>query len=56
MIKVCYDERFKDVPKILETPYVKSGSESYPPYKYEIEMIRKGEFDPELLEKIVKEV
>lgn len=56
LMKFVLDERFKDVPKILETPYVKSGNNSYPPYKYEIEMIRNGVFDPKLLDKIVKEV
>lgn len=56
LMKFVKDERFISVPKILETPYVKSGNDSYPPYKYEIEMIRKGEFDPDLLEKIVKGV
>ena len=55
LMKFVNDERFASVPKILETPYVKSGSESYPPYKYEIEMIRNGVFDSELLEKIIKE-
>ncbi len=56
LMKFITDERFKDIPKILETPYVKSGDNSYPPYKYEIAMIRSGEFDPLLLEKIIKEV
>lgn len=49
---------FENVPKILETPYIPSPSnpkKSYAPYKYEIQMLRKGEFDPELKEKIIKE-
>jgi deoxyribonuclease-4 len=45
LIKIIYDGRFKDIPKILETPYVTKDDESkekiYPPYKYEIDMIRK---------------
>lgn len=48
---------FENVPKILETPYVPSPDipkKSYAPYKYEIEMLRKGIFDPDLKEKIVK--
>ena len=47
---------FEKVPKILETPYVKEseGKKSYPPYKYEIEMLKSGVFDPDLKEKIVK--
>ncbi|MBR7042144.1 MAG: deoxyribonuclease IV [Bacilli bacterium] len=47
LIKIIYDERFKDIPKILETPYV---DKLYPPYKYEIEMIRKKEFNDSLLD------
>lgn len=49
LIKVIYNERLKDVPKILETPYVDKG---FAPYKYEIEMIRNRKFDPDLIEKI----
>lgn len=48
---------FENVPKILETPYIPSPAnpkKSYAPYKYEIEMLRKGEFDPELKEKIIQ--
>lgn len=48
---------FENVPKILETPYIPSPTnpkKSYAPYKYEIEMLRKGEFDPELKEKIIQ--
>ena len=48
---------FENVPKILETPYIPSPEnpkKSYAPYKYEIEMLRKGEFDPELKEKIIQ--
>ena len=49
LIKFVYDERFANIPKILETPYV---DKEYAPYKYEIEMIKNKEFDSELLEKI----
>ena len=56
LVKIIYDERFKDIPKILETPYVTENDESkekiYPPYKYEIAMIRNKEFDEYLLFKI----
>ena len=37
LISIIYNDRIKDIPKILETPYV---DKKYPPYKYEIEMIR----------------
>ncbi len=36
LIKICYDERFKNIPKILETPYI----DGVAPYKDEIAMIR----------------
>ena len=56
LIKIIYDERFKDIPKILETPYVTENDESkekiYPPYKYEISMIRNKQFDNNLLDNI----
>ena len=56
LIKIIYDERFKNIPKILETPYVtKDDSEKekiYPPYKYEIAMIRNKKFDSKILDKI----
>ncbi len=40
LINVIYNESLKEVPKILETPYVKD----IPPYKYEIESIRNKSF------------
>jgi deoxyribonuclease IV len=47
---------FQDVPKILETPYVTptqdSDDKTLPPYKQEIEMIRSGVFNPQLLDLI----
>lgn len=56
LIKVIYNDRLKSIPKILETPYVgvdeDSSDRSYPPYKFEIDMIRKKEFNPNLLEEI----
>ena len=38
---VVHNPRIANVPKILETPYV----EDKPPYKEEIEMLQKGEFN-----------
>lgn len=52
MIKIIYNEKIKDVPKILETPYVKNDKDSYPPYKFEIEMINKKQFNSNLLDDI----
>ena len=48
LIKIIYNPRIESIPKILETPYVNEKA----PYKEEIEMIRKKEFDSELKEKI----
>jgi len=52
LIKIIYHEKLKDVPKILETPFIKDEKDSYPPYKFEIEMIRNKEFNSNLLEDI----
>lgn len=46
LIQIIYDEDFKDVIKILETPYV----EGQAPYKLEIEAIRQKIFNPDLKE------
>jgi len=54
LIKVIYNEKIKDVPKILETPYVSVDSkDKYPPYKFEIEMIRNKKFNDNLIQDIV---
>ena len=52
LINIIYNDRLKDIPKILETPYVGE----YPPYKYEIEMIRNKKFDKNLKENVEKQV
>ncbi len=45
IINVVYNKRLKDIPFILETPYVnRNTNESYAPYKYEIENIRNRKF------------
>lgn len=49
---------FMEVPKILESPYIKdpeNSKKSYEPFKREIAMIRNGEFDPEMREKVVED-
>lgn len=48
---------FTEVPKILETPYIKDSEnpkKSYAPYKHEIAMIRSGVFDSSLQKKILE--
>lgn len=56
LINVIYNERLSSVPKILETPYIGETDDSkeriYPPYKFEIEMIRNKKFNPEFLNMI----
>ncbi len=56
LLSIINHEKLKDVPKILETPYIsKNDTEKelmYPPYKFEIEMIKKGEFNPNLISDI----
>ena len=49
---------FCEVPKILESPYVKdpeNPKKSYAPYKQEIAMIRSGVFLPDIKERIIAE-
>lgn len=45
LINVIYNERLKNIPKILETPYINKKA----PYKEEIEMIRKKEFNSNMM-------
>ena len=56
LINVIYNKRLDNIPKILETPYVTNSDESkdkiYPPYKFEIEMIRNKKFNPNLINDI----
>ena len=49
LLKVINNPRLKDVPKILETPYI----EDKPPYKFEIEMIKEGKFNPNLKDDVI---
>ena len=51
LLKVIYHEKLKDIPKILETPYIDGD---FPPYKQEIEMIRNQKFNQNLKEEVVE--
>ena len=44
LLNVIYNPKLKDVPKILETPYIGE----FPPYKFEIAMIKSKKFNPSL--------
>lgn len=50
LINVIYNPRLENIPKILETPYI----DDFPPYKFEIEMIRNKEYDDSLKDKIIE--
>ena len=55
---IVHHPDFENVPKILETPWIPSKAnpkKSYAPYKYEIEMLRSGKFDPDMKTRILKD-
>lgn len=56
LINIIYNEKLKEIPKILETPYIGDSDEDknrlYPPYKFEIEMIKNRTFDASFRNKI----
>ena len=52
---VVHHDVFKDIPKILETPYVGEDKNKKPPYKFEIEMLKAQQFDSELKDKILQQ-
>jgi deoxyribonuclease-4 len=56
LLNVIYHEKLRNVPKILETPYVSKEDNSkekiFPPYKFEIKMIRDKKFN----ENIIKDI
>lgn len=56
MLNIIYNERIKDIPKMLETPYVGESLEdkarTHPPYRFEIEMIKNKIFNEKLIEDI----
>lgn len=56
IVNAIYDERLDGIPKILETPYIGEADDDkeriYPPYKFEIEMLRNKTFNSKLKEDI----
>lgn len=56
IINIIYNEKLKDIPKILETPYIGENDEDkeriYPPYKFEIVMLKDKKFNANLLNDI----
>ena len=56
LMQVVLEEKFKNIPKILETPYVGEDKKNQKaPYLFEIQMIRQNQFDPALLSKIISQ-
>ncbi len=53
LINIIYNKKIENIPKILETPYVTKTDDSkerlYPPYLFEIEMIRNKQFNDNLI-------
>ena len=57
LINIIYHDKLKEVPKILETPYISvdgGKDRTYPPYKFEIEMIRNKKYNENILKDIKK--
>ena len=55
LISIIYNEKLKNVSKILETPYVSidgGKDRTYPPYKFEIEMIREKKYNENFINDI----
>lgn len=56
IIDIIYNKRIENIPKILETPYIGDSDDDkkriYPPYRFEIEMIRNKVFDNKLFDRI----
>src|SRR5207253_2587450 len=52
---IVHHPQLGDIPKILETPYVgEDKNNKKPPYRFEIEMLRKQEFNENLLVDIIQ--
>lgn len=56
LLNIIYHEKLKNIPKILETPFVTETDDSkerlYAPYKVEIDMIKKRKMNSSLIEDI----
>lgn len=56
LLKIVNHPKLEKVPKILETPYIGEDAEDkdriYPPYKFEIKMLKEGLFNANLMDDI----
>ena len=51
---IIHHHQLKELPKILETPYVGEDKKNKkPPYRFEIDMFKKGKWNPRLIENIM---
>ena len=55
LCKIAHHEKLKEIPKILETPYIgdtrEDSDKKYAPYKHEIQMLKNQHFDLDLYQK-----
>lgn len=58
ILNIINHPKLMNIPKILETPYIGETDDDkariYPPYKFEIEMIRNGQFNSNMMNDIRK--
>ena len=56
LLNIAYLKEFENIPKILETPYIGETDDAkerlYPPYKYEIEMLRNKTYNKDYFDLI----
>lgn len=56
LLKIIYNPRLENIPKILETPYIGDIDDSkerlYPPYRFEIAMLRSKKYNPDYFSEI----
>ncbi|MFV0424527.1 MAG: deoxyribonuclease IV [Bacilli bacterium] len=58
LLSVIYHPKLKDIPKVLETPYIENEltkKRMYPPYKHEIEMIKNKSFNSNLISEVLND-
>ena len=56
LLNVIYNDKLSNIPFILETPYISLLNDkkvSYPPYKFEIEMIKNKKFNSNLHDDVI---
>ncbi len=53
LINIIYNKRIENVPKILETPWIKTDYGSVAPYKFEIQMIKNRKFNNNITNEII---